>query len=72
MSGLFVIPNSSGGYRPIINLKRLNRAVEPRYFKMEGIGVLKELVRGGDHFCKIDLKDAYLTIPLHPDDQEFL
>lgn len=72
MSGLFVIPKSSGGYRPIINLKLLNRAVEQKHFKMKGIGVLKELIREGDHFCKIDFKDAYLTIPPHPDDQEFL
>jgi hypothetical protein len=72
VSGFFVIPKSSCGYRLIINLERLNRLVEPKHFKMEGIGVLKELVSEGDHFCKIDLKDAYLTIPLYPDDKEFL
>lgn len=60
VSGLFVTSKSLGGYRPIINLKRLNRTVEQSIF--EGIGVLKELIRE-DCFCKIDLKGAYLTIP---------
>ena len=72
VSGIFVIPKSSGGYRPITNLKLLNRSVKPQHFKMEGIGVLKDLVRKGDYFCKMDLKDAYLTIPLHEEDQKFL
>ncbi len=72
VSGLFVIPKRTGGYRPIINLKYLNKFVQPQHFKMEGISVLKELICEGDYFTKIDLKDAYLTIPVFPEDKKFL
>ena len=39
---------------------------------MEGISVLKDMVREGDFFTKIDIKDAYLTVPIHPEDRKFL
>jgi hypothetical protein len=72
VSGIFVIPKSSGGFRPIINLKSLNKFVEHLHFKMEGVSVLRGMVRKGDFFTKIDLQDAYLTIPIHPDHAKFL
>ena len=55
VSGIFVIPKSSGGFRPIINLKGLNRFVEHLHFKMEGVSVVRGMVREGDFFTKIDL-----------------
>jgi hypothetical protein len=64
ISGLFVIPKRSGGFRPIVNLKSLNKFVRPEHFKMEGISSLQELIRRDDFFVKIDLKDAYLTVPV--------
>ncbi|KAI9565167.1 hypothetical protein GHT06_008943 [Daphnia sinensis] len=67
VSGIFVIPKSSGGFRPIINLKSLNRFVEHLHFKMEGVTVLRGMVRKGDFFTKIDLQDAYLTFVLTVD-----
>jgi hypothetical protein len=72
VSGIFVIPKSSGGFRPIINLKGLNRFVEHLHFKMEGVSVVRGMVREGDFFTKIDLQDAYLTIPIHPEHRKFL
>ncbi|KZS19608.1 Uncharacterized protein APZ42_013881 [Daphnia magna] len=71
ISGLFVIPKRSGGFRPIVNLKSLNKFVKPEHFKMEGIGSLQELIRHNDFFVKIDLKDAYLTVLIHPEDKKF-
>ena len=72
VSGIFVIPKSSGGFRPIVNLKGLNKFVEQFHFKMEGVSVMKGMVRKGDYFTKLDLQDAYLTIPIHSDDRKFL
>jgi hypothetical protein len=72
VSGIFVIPKSSGGFRPIGNLKGLNRFVDHFHFKMEGISVMNVMVRKGDFFTKIDLQDAYLTIPIHPEHRKYL
>ncbi len=72
ISSLFVIAKKSGGYRPIVNLKPLNSFVRYEHFKMEGLETVKSLVRKGDWLVKLDLKDAYLTIPIFPAHQKYL
>mgnify|MGYP003345937601 CR=1 FL=1 len=72
VSGIFVIPKANGGFRPVINLKPVNKFIRHIHFKMEGLSLLKELVRKGDHFTKLDLTDAYLSVPLHKDDRKFV
>jgi hypothetical protein len=39
---------------------------------MEGVSSLQEIIRPDDFFTKIDLKDAYLTVPLHREDRKFI
>lgn len=39
---------------------------------MENVGLLKETVRQNDYSVKTDLRDAYLSIPVHKDDRKFL
>lgn len=71
-STIFVIPKKSGGFRPVINLKGLNRFLVYRHFKMEGAYLLKHLVRKGDYFIKLDLKDAYFPLAICPEHRRFL
>ena len=52
------------GHRPVINLKPLNCFIPYEHFKMESIHMLKDLLKKGDYVVKIDLKDAYLTVPI--------
>ena len=59
LSRIFLVPKKDGGHRPIINLKRLNNFVPHHHFKMEGIHMLKDLLKQGDFMTKIDLKDTY-------------
>ncbi len=40
--GIFSIPNSSGGFRPITKVKALNNFVLYQHFKMEGVNILKK------------------------------
>ena len=71
-SPMFVISKKDGGWRPIINLKRLNSYWEVSCFKMEGIGDLKDILQEKDFMGKIDLKDAYLTVPVCRRHRNFL
>lgn len=72
ISNLFLVKNKGGGYRPVINLRELNQYVTYRHFKMEGIHCLRDLLQPVDWLVKVDLKDAYLTVPMHRDSQHLL
>ena len=72
VSFLFVVPRKDGGHRPVINLKPLNSFIPYEHFKMESIHMLKDLLRKGDYMVKIDLKDAYLTVPVWKNHQKYL
>src|SRR5690606_32445927 len=51
--------------RPVLNARPLNRFVKYKHFKMENLATLKELLLPQDFMVKIDLKDAYLHVPIH-------
>ena len=71
-SSIFLVPKKKGGFRPIINLKRLNSFVRCEHFKLESIESVRHLIRQGDWMVKLDLKDAYLSVPIHVDHQHYL
>ena len=69
---LFLVEKKGGGQRPVVNLKALNSFVCSEHFKMEGLHTLPDLIQTGDYMIKLDLKDAYLQIPIHQDHQHLL
>ena len=71
-SNVFVVPKRDGGWRPIINLKRLNNYIRCSHFKMENILSLRDVLKKGDSMSKIDLKDAYMTVPMARVHQKYL
>ena len=71
VSGVFIITKKSESFRPIVNLKALNKFVCSPHFKMEGVNSLLKIIRPDDFFTKIDLKDAYLTAPRHQEDRHY-
>jgi len=68
-STLFLVPKKNGSMRPVIDLKALNKWVETPTFQD---GKATNLLRQGDWLVKVDLKDAYFTVPVHPDHQRFV
>ena len=71
-STLFLVPKKEGQFRPVINLRPLNRFLRYHHFKMEGIHLLQDLLQEGDWMCRIDLKDAYFAIPIASHHQKYL
>ena len=56
---------------PVMNLKALNVHVVAPHFKMESIRSVKEMIQKDDWLTtKLDLKDAYLTVPVLPCHQD--
>lgn len=58
--------------RPILDCQKINQFIQCEHFKMEGVPALRELIEKNDYMCKIDLKDAYTVVPIHPDSRKFL
>ena len=71
-SHLFVVWMATGSWRTVIDLSHLNHFVLQMRFKMETSQLVLCAVRRGDWIVSIDLKDAYLRIPVHPDSRQFL
>ncbi|XP_044140287.1 uncharacterized protein LOC122930766 [Bufo gargarizans] len=72
LSSMFLVQKKGGQMRPVINLRALNAIVRYRHFKMEGIHLLRDLLLPGDWFVKLDLKDAYLTVPIAAPSRDLL
>ena len=71
-SPIFLVPKRDGGWHPVINLRHLNSFLRVEHFKMENLMSLHGLLQKGNLMVKVDLKDAYLTVPIHHQDRKFL
>ena len=71
-SRMFVVTKATGGWRPIIDLSTLNLSVDRTPFRMETSQTVLRSVRKNDWMVSIDLKDAYLQIPIHPASRRYL
>ena len=71
-SHLFVVWKTSGSWRPVIDLSHLIRFVDVSPFQMETIQSVLLSVRQGDWMASIDLKEAYLQVPVPPASRHFL
>ncbi len=69
---IFARPKPDGSHQVICNLKRYNMHVEYQKFKMELLTTMLRMVQPGDFMGKIDLSDAFLSVPIHPKHQKLL
>lgn len=72
-SRLFCVQKADGiSWRPVINLKPLNKFVFKRSFRMETIKSVRNALRPGMWGASIDLKDAYYHVGIHRRSRKYL
>ena len=69
---MFLVTKKSGGKRPVLNLKPLNKFVPNQTFKMEGIHLVKDFLKPNYFMTKLDLSDAYYSIPIDKHSRRYL
>ncbi|XP_069057673.1 alpha-2-macroglobulin-like protein 1 [Pleurodeles waltl] len=72
LSNIFLVEKKDKHFRTVINLKDFNEWLVYRHFKMEGIHLLREILLPNDWMIRLDLKDAYLSVPIFSPHQRFL
>lgn len=72
ISNIFLVKKKNGKFRPVINLKKLNKFVEYHHFKMETLQHVAELLKRYAYFTSVDLKNAYFSIPIHHTSRKYL
>ena len=72
LSKLFLVVRKNGGSRPVISIKNMNASILYLYFKMEGLHLLKFMLKVKNYMCKIELKNAYICNPLHWQHQKYI
>ena len=71
-SRMFVVTKASGGWRPIIDLSTLNNFVVKTPFRKETTQSVLRSFQRNDWMVSVDLKDAYLQVPIHPSSRRLL
>ncbi|KAL1914109.1 uncharacterized protein VTP21DRAFT_1109, partial [Calcarisporiella thermophila] len=72
VSNIFVTSKSSGKLRPVVDLRLLNQSVKKERFKMETLQSILPLIHKEDWLTSIDLKDAFLHVPVHQESRKYL
>jgi len=72
LSQIFLVPKRDGSFRPVVNLRPLNQFMQQVHFKMENLGMMRDLLREGDWLASIDLKDAYLSVQIWEGHRKYL
>lgn len=72
ISNIFVVQKKNGKYRPVLNLKRLNKFIKYFHFKQESLSSVLSGISKNNFFTSIDLTDAYLTVSVKKEDRKYL
>ena len=71
-SRLFLVPKPHQRWRPVIDLSRVNTFLLVERFKMETPESIRACMIPGEWVLSIDLLDACLHIPIHPNSRKYL
>ena len=56
----------------ILNLKKLNKYIDSKHFKMESLQIILLMVKSGVWMASVDLKDIYYSVSIHDEYQKYL
>ena len=71
-SNIFLVKKKDGSQIPVINLKKLNKFIKKKPFRMSTVKDVSTTLRKKDWAITIDLKDAYLHVPIYSKHRRFL
>ena len=71
-SWLFLVPKKNGKLHPVIDLSLLNQYIRKQPFKLERVKSVRQSILVNDWPVSIDLTDAYLHVPIHPQSRKYL
>ena len=71
-SPYFLCPKKDGSLRPILNLKKFNKYLVKEKFRMETLSDVLASLEQDDWLISVDLKDAYLHVPIHASFHKYL
>ena len=72
ISPIFLRENTDGTQRLILNLRKLNKPLEYKHFKMQTLQTIVTLIQPHCYISTLDLKDAYYSVKIDGDDTCFL
>lgn len=72
VSTIFTVPKSDGGYRLVLNLKKLNEFIHAPHFKMEDIRTAITLLYKDAYMAVVDQKEAFHRIPIDKNSRKYL
>lgn len=72
LSPFFLVKKPNNKFRFIINLKSLNKFISVKHFKIEDYRTATRLTSYSSFFAKLDLRDAYFLLPIHPKYKRYL
>ncbi len=71
-SNYFLVRKKDGSFRPILDLRRLNKSLKRLAFRMLRIVDVRHAIEPGMWFTSVDLKDVYFHIAIAPHQRRFL
>lgn len=71
-SPLFLVQKKTGDLRPVLDLRDLNKLISVQSFKMESLQSIAQALSKGNWMLSLDLKDAYLHVPVNPQFHKYL
>jgi hypothetical protein len=72
ISSVFLRPKPNGSHRLILDLTRMNENVEYQHFKMTSLQTAIDMLRPGAYMGSVDLRDAYYSLRIKPEDRKYL